>query len=637
MSSRRRLTIKHHEAEIRLFTRRVIVCVFFIFLFAGALIGRLAYLQVFEHDFYSNLSEQNFMTIIPTEPNRGLIYDRNGVLLAKNVPSFNLMINPSKVTNLAATIDRLKRFIDITPHDLELFKRRLKQTSPHQPVPLKMKLDEAETTRFYENQYFFPGVTIETRMIRTYPKGELFSHVLGYVGRINEQEQETIDKINYSASDYIGKIGIEKEYENILHGTVGNQEVETDANGRILRILKENKPIPGQDLYLSIDSRLQQVASDALGSETGSIIVINPNNGEILAMVSKPFYNPDAFVMGITTQDYQQLLNAPDKPLYDRSVRGVFPPGSTIKPFYAIGALDSKAITMDYKIHDTGIFMLPGVAHVYHDHSWKSGGQGIVDVVKGLIISNDTFFWNVAVRLGIRAQDRILFNFGFGKPTGIDLPNELSGLVPTPEWKRKIHGESWYMGDSVAMGIGQGYLLVTPLQLVQGIALIAGRGSLYQPHLLMKSVQGGRTVFQPQYRPRQIVTLQDPKIWDTVISAMQKVVMKPGGTAYGFFNGATVTYQVAGKTGTAQVTDIGGEDKQDANTPRALRNNHLFIAFAPIDHPQIAIAVMYEHGLGAPRMARQVMDAYFNVPTPPTQPTPLKPGTPSSGQPNNNH
>jgi penicillin-binding protein 2 len=614
---RRRLTIKHHQGEIQLFSRRVIVCAVLIFLFVGALIGRLIYLQVFQHEFLSLLSEQNLMTIVPTEPNRGLIYDRNGVLLAKNTPSFNLTVNPSKVHNLWDTIGRLQTILLITPHDIDMFKRRLKQTSRHQPIPLKMKLTEAEMARFYVNQYFFPGVNIETRMIRNYTMGELFSHVIGYVGRINEKEADSIDKVNYSASDYIGKIGIEKQYEDRLHGTVGSQEVETDANGRTLRVLSETKPISGQDLYLTIDSRLQQAASDALGDETGSIIVMNPNNGEILAMVSKPFYNPDMFVMGITAQDYQQLLNMPEKPLYDRGLRGIFPPGSSIKPFYAIGALDSQAITLNYKIHDTGLFTLPGVAHVYHDHGWKKGGHGVVDVIRGIIVSCDTFFYNVAVRLGIRAQDRILQMFDFGKPTGVDLPNELSGLVPTPEWKKRVKGESWYMGDSVVMGIGQGFLLVTPLQLVQGVSLIAERGVKYQPHLLLKAIESGQTVLQPTYSGQQEVTLQNPKNWDIVISAMQQVVMKPGGTAYGFFGGATSPYQVAGKTGTAQVVNREGGEDQNENTPKALRNNHLFIAFAPVDHPQIAIVVLYEHGIGAPRLARQVMDAYFQPPTPP--------------------
>ena len=620
---RRRLTIKHHQGEIQLFSRRVIVCAIFIGLFVAALIGRLIYLQVFQHDFFSTLSEQNLMTIIPTEPNRGLIYDRNGVLLAKNVPSFNLTINPSKVKNLSATIQRLQGFIDITPRDLEIFQRRLKQSSPHQPIPLKMKLTEPEMARFYVNQYFFPGVNVETRMIRSYTMGELFSHVIGYVGRINEKEAETIDKINYSASDYMGKNGIEKQYEDILHGSVGNQEVETDANGRIMRVLAENKPTSGQDVYLTIDSRLQQAASDALGDETGSIIVMNPNNGEVLAMVSKPFFNPDMFVMGITPQDFQQLLTMPDKPLYDRGLRGVFPPGSTIKPFYAIGALDSKAITTDFKIHDTGIFMLPGVAHVYHDHGWQKGGHGIVDVVRGIIVSCDTFFYNVAQRLGIRAQDRILQEFGFGKVTGIDLPNEIGGLVPTPEWKRRVKGESWYTGDSIVMGIGQGFLLVTPLQLVQAVSIIAERGLRSQPHILLKSTQANQTVLQPSYPLQQQVTLEDTKIWDLMISAMQQVVMKPGGTAYNFFSGATSPYQVAGKTGTAQVVNREGGEDQDENTPKALRNNHLFIAFAPVDHPQIAIVVLYEHGIGAPRLARKVMDAYFqtNAAPPKTPPS----------------
>lgn len=622
---RKRLTIKHHKGEIQLFSRRVAVCTVFIFLFMGLLIGRLVYLQVVQHQFFSTLSEQNLMTIVPTEPNRGLIYDRNGVLLAKNTPSFNLTINPSKVRNVAATVRRLQGIIEITPHDIEMFQRRLKQSSPHQPIPLKMKMNEEDVARFYVNKYFFPGVDVETRMIRSYPMGELFSHVIGYVGRINEKEADSIDKVNYSASEFIGKNGIEKQYEDILHGTVGSQEVETDANGRTIRVLKENKPTSGQDIYLTIDSRLQQAASDALGDESGSIIVINPSNGEVLAMVSKPFFNPDMFVLGITPQDYQQLLNLPEKPLYDRALRGIFPPGSTIKPFYAIGALDIKAITTSFKIHDTGLFYLPGVAHVYHDHGWKKGGHGVVDVMRGIIVSCDTFFYNVALRLGIRNQDKILQEFGFGKPTGIDIPNELGGLVPTPEWKRRVKGQSWYMGDSIPMGIGQGYLLVTPLQLVQGVSLIAERGVKYQPHLLLKSMQGDKTILQPSYPPQQLVTLQDPNNWELIRSAMQQVVMKPGGTGYNGFQGATSPYTVAGKTGTAQVVNREGGEDQDENTPKEQRNNHLFIAFAPVDHPQIAIVVLFEHNLGSPRLARKVMDVYFQNATPSPQNPPKNP------------
>lgn len=610
---KKRLTIRHHHQEIALFSRRAIVCSVFVILFSLALIARLFDLQIFQHDFFTNLSEENYITLVPIEPKRGLIYDRNGVLLAKNTPAFNLMINPSKVKSVNKTIQNLEGIIEISPHDVEMFQRRRKQMSAQQPIPLKMKLSEEEVSRFYVNQYFFPGVAIETQMIRSYPQGPLFSHVLGYVGRINEKELETIDKKNYSASEYIGKTGIEKQYEDILHGDVGVQEVETDANGRTLQILKENKPTSGQDIYITIDSRLQQVASNALGDESGSIIVMNPNNGEILALVSKPFYDPDVFVLGITPTDYQQLLNQPDRPLYDRALRGIFPPGSTIKVFFATGALDMGVIDTSYKIHDTGLFGLPGVAHIWHDHGWKKGGHGIVDVTRGIIVSCDTFFYNVAVKLGADRQGQILREFGFGKRTGVDLPNELAGLVPTPAWKRKVKGEPWYAGDTVPIGIGQGFLLVTPLQLVQAVSLIATRGILNQPHLLQKSVQGDQVKLQPQFQPKKQVVLQNPKNWDIVVSAMQQVVMKPGGTAYNGFGGSTSSYTVAGKTGTAQVVNREGGEDQDENTPKEQRNNHLFIAFAPADNPQVAIVVLYEHNIGAPRLARQVLDAYFSM------------------------
>jgi penicillin-binding protein 2 len=620
------LTIKNPKREIRLFTLRIIVSVALVILFCLGLVARLWYLQISQNKFFSTLSEQNTVTIIPVEPTRGLIYDRNGVVLAKNIPSFNLELNPSRVKNgVNDTIRRLQAFIPITPKDIELFNHRRKQSSSHVPIPLRMKLTEEEVARFYVNQYFFPGVSVKTRLIRNYPMGELMGHVVGYEGRINAKDMEQIDKDNYSDSEYIGKMGVEKQYEKELHGTVGDQEAETDANGRIERVIAEHRPINGQDVYLTIDIRLQQAASEALGDESGSIIVINPNNGEILAMVSKPTYDPAPFVMGITPEDYQTLLNMPERPLYDRSMRGLFAPGSTVKPFYAIGALHYKAITKDFKIHDTGLFYLPGVSHVFHDWDWKHHGHGIVDVVRGITVSCDVFFYNVAQRLGANRQDNILFAFGFGKPTGIDLPHEISGLVPTPAWKRKVRHEGWYAGDTLNIGIGQGTLMVTPLQLAQAVSIIAMRGIRYQPHVLLKTVQGNQINLQPHFPPERRVVLSDPGIWDTIIGAMQKVISSGEGTAHHF--GRDAPYPAAGKTGTAQIVGRANGEDENASTPKLLRNNHLFISFTPVDQPQIAVAVIYEHMIGPDALARKVMDAYYqlqsnNKPSPSPAPGP---------------
>ncbi len=608
----KKLTIKNPQIEIKLFSRRIMVSAILVILFCIGLIARLCYLQISQNKFFSSLSEQNTVTIIPVEPTRGLVFDRNGVLLAKNIPSFNLEIDPSRVKNgLWDTIRRLQVIIPISGHDLEVFNHRRKQSSSHVSIPLRMKLTEEEVARFYVNQYFFPGVTIKTRLIRSYPLAELTGHLVGYVGRINTNDMEHINKVNYSDSEYIGKMGVEKQYENELHGTVGDQEVETDANGRIERVLAEHKPINGQDIYLTIDTRLQQAADAALGDESGSIIVINPNNGEILAMVSKPTYDPAPFVMGITSGDYQELLNMPERPLYDRSTRGIFSPGSTIKPFYAIGGLNFKVITKDFKIHDTGLFYLPGVSHVFHDWDWKHHGHGIVDVSRAIIVSCDIFFYNVAQRLGANRQDAILNAFGFGKPTGIDVPHELGGLVPTPAWKRKVRHEGWYAGDTLNIGIGQGTLMVTPLQLAQAVSIIAMRGIRYQPHVMLRTMLDNQVKWQPRYQPEQRVVLNDPEIWNTVINAMQRVVSSGEGTAHHF--GRDAPYTVAGKTGTAQVVGRANGEDEDASTPKLLRNNHLFISFTPVDHPQIAVAVIYEHSIGPDALARQVMDAYYRL------------------------
>ena len=609
------LTIKHHKQETKLFNRRVLLCFCLIILFIIGLSARLFYLQVLQHSFYSTLSEQNLMTIIPTEPNRGLIYDRNGIILAKNIPAFNLTITPGRVKNIDEVINRLRLFIEITPHDIHMFQRRRRQLPPHQPIPLKLKLTEAEVARFSVNQYFFPGVSIQARMIRTYPLGELMSHVLGYVGRINTKELNQIDQVNYSASDYIGKLGIEKYYEDTLHGVVGNEEVETDASGRIVRVLKRHRPVPGKDIFLTIDSRLQQAASDILGEESGAIVVLNPRNGEVLAMVSKPTYNPEPFVLGISAPAYKELLNLPQHPLYDRVIRGVFAPGSTMKPFFAIAGLKQKVISPQTSIKDDGIFSLPNSSHLYHDWNWKwklnKGGHGIVNISKAITVSCDVFFYNLATKLGVRQQQSILQSFGLGKRTDIDVPNELSGLVPSPAWKRKVKGESWYPGDTVITGIGQGFLLATPLQLAQAIGILAMRGIRYQPHLLQKTLQANGAPLVTYYLPEKRVALEDPKIWPLVIAAMQGVITNPRGTAHRF--GRDAPYTAAGKTGTAQLFGRpADEEREQSELPKELRNNHLFIAFAPVENPEIAIAVVYEHNTGADGLARKVMDYYFN-------------------------
>ncbi len=601
------LKIKNHIQETQLFSRRSLISFIIAAILSFILITRLAYLQIVQHQLYSTLSTKNFLGVIPLEGNRGLIFDRNGVLLAQNKPSYNLAIIPDRMAHLDSTIEELKAFIQIEASDIKSFKRTLNRYHPFEPVPLRFKLTEEEVARFYVNQYRFPGVLINVEMIRHYPFKESMTSAVGYVGRINTEELAKLDPANYRGSNYIGKTGIEKYYENQLHGKIGFEEVETDANGKVIRSLKKIPPVPGKNLYLTIDSKLQRVAQEALGAESGAIVAIEPSTGNVLALVTNPSYDPNLFVAGISQKDYSTLLNSPERPLYNRAIRGQFAPGSTIKPFYALAILDLKVADVDYRIYDPGFFRLPHIEHVYHD--WKKGGHGHVNIVDAITVSCDIYFYTVSLKLGIKHMDQILSAFGFGKSTDVDLPDELSGLVPTPEWKRSHHAAAWYPGDTVITGIGQGYLLVTPLQLAQATATIAKRGQRYKPHLLLKTedIKTGSHLNPPV--ALDPVVLQEPGNWEIVITAMQQVLKSQQGTAWGI--GHNMPYTAAAKTGTAEIYGKHDPNITDAMVIKRLRNNHLFIGFAPIEDPKIAIAVIVEHENIATKIARTVLDQYL--------------------------
>jgi len=557
---------------------------------------------------YSTLSQKNVLNIIPIAPNRGLIYDRNGVMLAQNIAVFSLNIIPAKVKSIKNTLQALKKIIAIFPHDIKNFNRSLKQHHPFDPVPLKINLSEQELAKFYVNRYRFPGVVIQSKMLRKYPLGEEVSQIVGYVGRINANDLSKVNQVDYSASNYIGKTGIEKYYEDSLHGRVGVEEVEMNAAGRIVRHMKRTLPQPGNDLYLTIDSRLQSFCEKVLGADNGAIVIIQPSTGQILALVSTPSYDPNLFINGISHKDYETLLKSPGHPLFNRAIRGQYAPGSTIKPFIAIAGLDSGAITADSKIYDPGWFRLPETKHVYHD--WKPYGHGWVNVTKAMIVSCDTFFYRLAVTLGMNVIDQMLSRFGFGNDTKIDMPEALSGLLPSPEWKRNTLGHSWYTGDTILTGIGQGYLLVTPLQLAIGAAIIAQRGAYFQPHLLLKFQRPDETVMAIPNIEEIPIVLQHPQVWDIVIHAMQGVITHSQGTAVGF--GRHPPYTVAGKTGTAQVFGKQrDEERSRMNIPKKLRNNHLFIGFLPVNQPKIVMAVVVEHASAADSLARRISDFYL--------------------------
>lgn len=603
----KRLTFKNHLQEIQLFKRRTLAAVFLSLLLVGILVVRLVYLQVEQNKLYSTLSDKNQFTVLPIAPPRGLIYDRNGVVIAQNIPVYSLEIVPELVGNIDDTIARLQKIITITPENIEQFKRQLKYRRRFETVPLRLKLSDEEVARFYLDQYQFPGVRAEAKLMRYYPLGADTVTAVGYVARINQQELNTVDTNNYLGTNFIGKIGIEKHYENILHGQVGYQEVETNASGNIVRVIKSTPPIPGDDLYLTLDIGLQQAAEQALGDEQGSVVAIDPNNGEVLALVSRPSYDPNLFVQGMNQAAYLQLQNAPGRPLYNRAVRGVYPFASTVKPFLALEGLISGVVTPQTRVNDPGWYSLPNSSHIYRD--WRKHGHGIVDMHKAIMVSCDVYFFTLSTKLGIKNINVIMRSFGFGAKTKIDVDEELSGLIPTPEWKEATQGEHWYPGDTVISSIGQGYMLTTPLQLAHGVSGIAMRGQRYQPRLLKSHQPSNRPLIETP--PVPLPPVDAPaNYWDTIISAMQDVVMAPGGTATGRYG--KVPYTVAGKTGTAQLFSTGGKEKpKEEDVPDHLKDNTVFIVFAPAVNPQIAVAVVVENGHNAPQVARQVIDHYL--------------------------
>lgn len=602
-------TFKDTKQEAALFSRRCYAIFAIVCLFCLIIFGRLIYLQVIKAKTYTTLSEHNMLNIIPVAPTRGLIYDRNGVLLAKNIPVFSLDIIPGDVKNLDATLNALQSLLSLTPQDLADFHRALRRHHRYDPIPLKYKLTEQQIALFYVNQFRFPGVLIETHMLRQYPLGPVMSDILGYVGRINERDLKHIDRENYAASNYIGKVGIEKYDEALLHGKTGAALVEINASGRSVHTLKRIAPTPGKNLTLTIDSKLQAFAEKALGDNAGAIVVIQPSTGQILAMANKPNYDPNPFVTGLSTKAYQALINAEDHPLYNRSIRGLYSPGSTIKVFQALGGLQNQLITPDYTIYDQGWYRVPNTQHIFHD--WKPGGHGTVNLRKAITESCDTYFYKLANNMGIHRMDDFLTQFGFGQLTGIEMSEELPGIVPSPAWKRKVQGSNWFTGDTINIGIGQGALVVTPLQLANATAILAEHGAGFQPHLTLhwSDANGAITQFAPI--PLKPILLDNPDNWDLIIQDMENVINSYLGTAHRY--GPHRGYAVAAKTGTAQVYGKQrDEERSRSNLPKKLRNNHLFIEIAPADHPQIVLAVVVEHAAHEDEIAGKVTRFYFH-------------------------
>jgi penicillin-binding protein 2 len=611
--------IKDHIRETRLVNERAAMVLFITVLLVAVVVGRLVYLQVLNHDHFTTLSHDNHVNIVPVPPTRGLIYDRHGVLLAQNVPTFSLEITPEQVKDMDATLKALGKIVHIDKDDLERFRANLQQNRPFESIPLRYHLSEQELARFAVNRHRFPGVDTEARLIRDYPFDSLAAHIVGYVGRINVQELQSVDPSNYRGTDHIGKTGVEKYYENLLHGNVGFEQVETNALGRKLRVLQRDPPVPGENLYLTIDAKLQETAQKSLGNNRGSVVALDPNNGAVLAMVSTPSFDPNQFVVGIDAASFEKLQKSRDKPLFNRSIRGQYPPGSTLKPFIGLAGLDYGTITTQSTTFCPGYYMLPGDTHRYRD--WKRYGHGVMNLRSAITQSCDVYFYDLAQALGIDRIHDFLQEFGFGKRTGIDITGELPGLLPSRQWKRKNRHLPWYPGETLITGIGQGFTLITPLQLAVATAVIANRGVYVRPHLLYAIQKPGSkdlAIQAPTPQDHHAVAIANTSEWDTVISAMTNVVDSIHGTAHRISHG--LDYKIAGKTGTAQVfglrpySEDGSETDSEPANPR-LRDHALFIAFAPVKKPRIVVAVVLEnggHGSSASPIARTVIDQYLH-------------------------
>ncbi|MDT8386481.1 MAG: penicillin-binding protein 2 [Thiogranum sp.] len=611
-----RITLKDYLFESRLFMQRAIQALIFATLLIAILMGRLVYLQVLAHEHYITLADDNRIKILPLPPNRGLIFDRNGLILADNLPSYRLEITPEQIHDMDGTVEQLGRLVNIRDVDLKRFRKLRHSTPGFKPVPLRFHLSDEEVARFAINRHKFPGVDIVAGLSRHYPHGPLAAHALGYVGRVDERDLQRINASDYSGTTHIGKVGVEKTYEDTLHGEVGFSQVETNAEGRVLRTLVRTPPVPGKNLYLTLDAELQHAAEQALGEHTGAVIAIDPDNGDVLAFVSLPSYDPNLFVNGIDTETYQALRNDPEQPLFNRALRGQYPPGSTIKPFVGLGGLEQGTTTTHAHTFCPGFYQLPGQPRKYRD--WKRGGHGTVDMRDSIAQSCDVYFYDLALSMGIDNLHSYLSQFGFGTRTGIDISGELPGLLPSRQWKRAAHGQVWFPGETLIAGIGQGFMLTTPIQLASGTATLARQGQRLKPHI----VDATQPYDDPELSPLAVekvldVPVTDPEHWSAVIDAMREVVHGARGTARKV--GLDAIYEIAGKTGTAQVFGLKEEEEYEAeNLARKLHDHSLFVAFAPVDKPRIAIAVIVEHGgsgsaVAAP-IARTILDQYLSKP-----------------------
>ncbi|MCJ8170618.1 penicillin-binding protein 2 [Atopomonas sediminilitoris] len=605
------IRLKDHERDARVVRARIWVGALLVLILVSVLFARLYHLQVTQYEHHSTLSESNRVHLLSIPPSRGLIFDRNGKIIADNRASFSLTLTRERAgSDWPTLLDDVVEVLALTPSERRLFEKRVRQgRRPFEPVPFIFNLTEEQIARIAVNQYRLPGIEVQANLVRYYPFKEHFAHSVGYVGRINEQELKQLDPVNYSGTHHIGKTGIEYFYEDQLHGEVGYEEVETNARGRVMRVLKRTDPTPGADLHLYMDADLQEVAEQALGGRRGAVVAIEPSTGGILALVSQPGYDPNLFVTGISFGAYAELRDSIDRPLFNRVLRGSYPPGSTIKPIVALAGLDSGVITPQSRVFDPGFYKLPNVKHLYRN--WNRTGDGWVDVNMAIYRSNDTYFYDLAHKLGIDRLADYMKAFGLGQRVSVDLSREESeGLVPSRQWKRAVRNQSWYPGETLIAGIGQGYMLSTPMQLAQATAVLANRGQWVRPRMV-RTLQDQALVVDDT--PPD-VSIKDPQNWDRVIAGMENVLHFPRGTAYRV--GSTAAYRMAGKSGTAQVVAIRQGEKYDRTKINERHRDHaLFIAFAPVDAPRIAVAVMVENGesgsgVAAP-VVKKIIDAWL--------------------------
>lgn len=616
-----KITLQDHTIERRVFLSRLIIAAVVIVLALGLLAARLVYLQIFEHQYYSTKSDGYRIRVQSVPPTRGLIYDRNGVLLAENIPSYSLTLVRETAGDVDAVVEVLRELVELNDEDVEKFYTRLNHRRvPFSSVLMRLKLSEEEIARIAVNQFRLPGVRVEAQLVRHYPLGSSFAHSVGYLGSISESELRELDPVNYSGTNQIGKMGVERFYEELLHGTVGYETVEKNAREQILRVLDRTDPVPGEDIVLHLDSRLQLAAEAALGDNRGSVVALDPATGGVLALVSKPGFDPNLFAQGISNADYAKLNDPVLTPLFNRAL-GSYAPGSTIKPFVGLAALDYGVRTRDYSVYDPGYYRLEGDSRLRHDWTWRNGrdGHGHTNMQKAIYQSCNVYFWDLGNELGIDRMHDFMYRFGFGRNTSIDIPSARSGTLPSRDWKRQVRGEVWYPGDTLNSAIGQGYTEATPLQLATAAMVLANKGVWRQPAMLKRVGLEGEDIERES--EIQDVLLNNPDDWDFIHDSMAMVVhrgnggYRDNGSAYAYIAmNDPLEYRMAGKSGTAQVVQVAMDADEEA-LPEALRAQALFIAFAPVEDPQIAVAVFVEHGQGGSRVAgpiaREILDAYI--------------------------